>query len=234
MSARGLVSIDVLVELSIVALSQVSIDVVEVVSIDVVKVVSINDAHFSLRIEHSKRVGSEKKSNSSLLLLAHDRGTKANYRFTSCLCPMIGYRLENDLLKNLHPDFRMEKFRTRLSRASCSDLVGPVDFSWRFQGINAMTREDLDGPLSMLIGCGCCRDCARCFRGAFLVLLAGLKSLHVECIFSKSVDYGDILLRPEGSGIYPPETWWRRSMTRSSCSLPPLGTSFDDSSSFDE
>ncbi|KAF3586150.1 hypothetical protein F2Q69_00030572 [Brassica cretica] len=69
MSARGLVSIDVLVELSIVALSQVSIDVVEVVSIDVVKVVSINDAHFSLRIEHSKRVGSEKKSNSSLLLL---------------------------------------------------------------------------------------------------------------------------------------------------------------------
>ena len=42
----------------------------------------------------------------------------------------------------------------------------------------------------------------------FLVLLAGLKSLHVECIFSKSVNYGDILLRPGGSGIYPPETWW--------------------------
>ena len=69
MSACGLVSIDVLVELSIVALSQVSIDVVEVVSIDVVEVVSINDAHFSLRIERSKRVGSEKKNNFSLLLL---------------------------------------------------------------------------------------------------------------------------------------------------------------------
>ncbi|KAF3561849.1 hypothetical protein DY000_02016271 [Brassica cretica] len=30
---------------------------------------------------------------------------------------------------------------------------------------------------------------------------------HVGCIFSKSVDYRDILLRPGGSGIYPPETW---------------------------
>ncbi|KAF3600229.1 hypothetical protein F2Q69_00034965 [Brassica cretica] len=69
MSARGLVSIDVRVELSIVALSQVSIDVVEVVSIDVEEVVLIDDVHFSLRIERSKRVGSEKKSNSSLLLL---------------------------------------------------------------------------------------------------------------------------------------------------------------------
>ncbi|KAF3530633.1 hypothetical protein DY000_02041214 [Brassica cretica] len=77
MTARGLVSIDVRVKLSIVALSQVSIDVVEVVSIDVVEVVSIDAvdvvsidvAHFSLRIEHSKRDGSEKKSYSSLLLL---------------------------------------------------------------------------------------------------------------------------------------------------------------------
>ena len=77
MSARGLVSIDVRIELSIVALSEVSIDVVEVVSIDVVKVVSIDvvevvsidDVCFSLRIERSKLVGSEKKSNSSLLLM---------------------------------------------------------------------------------------------------------------------------------------------------------------------
>ena len=77
MSARGLVSIDVRVELSIVALSQVSIDVVEVVSIDVLEVVSIDvvevfsidDVCFSLRIERFKRVGSEKKSNSSFLLL---------------------------------------------------------------------------------------------------------------------------------------------------------------------
>ncbi|KAF2605545.1 hypothetical protein F2Q70_00025850 [Brassica cretica] len=38
MSARGLVSIDVRVELWIVALSQVSIDIIEVVSIDVVEV----------------------------------------------------------------------------------------------------------------------------------------------------------------------------------------------------
>ena len=30
---------------------------------------------------------------------------------------------------------------------------------------------------------------------------------HVGCIFSKSIDYRDILLRPGGSGIYPPETW---------------------------
>ena len=49
--------------------SKVSIDVVEVVSINVVEVVSIDDVRFSLRIERSKRVGSEKKSNSSLLLL---------------------------------------------------------------------------------------------------------------------------------------------------------------------
>ena len=69
MSARGLVSTDVRVEMSIVALSQMSIDVVEVVSIDVVEVVSIDDVCFSLRIERSKRDGSEKKSNSSLLLL---------------------------------------------------------------------------------------------------------------------------------------------------------------------
>ena len=61
MSARGLVSIDVRVELSIVSLAQVSIDIVEVASID--------DVRFSLRIERSKRAGSEKKNNSSLLLL---------------------------------------------------------------------------------------------------------------------------------------------------------------------
>ncbi|KAF3529359.1 hypothetical protein DY000_02040075 [Brassica cretica] len=61
MSPRGMVSIDVRVELSIVALSQVSIDVVEVVSID--------DVRFSLRIERFKRAGSEKMCNSSLFLL---------------------------------------------------------------------------------------------------------------------------------------------------------------------
>ena len=53
MSARGLVSIDVRVELSIIALCKVSIDVEELVSID--------DARFSLRVERSKRVGSERK-----------------------------------------------------------------------------------------------------------------------------------------------------------------------------
>ncbi|KAF3583323.1 hypothetical protein F2Q69_00028979 [Brassica cretica] len=58
---RGSVSIDALIEVSIVALSQVSIDEEELVSIDA--------AHFSLRIVHSKRGGSEKKSNTSLLLL---------------------------------------------------------------------------------------------------------------------------------------------------------------------
>ncbi|KAF3547523.1 hypothetical protein DY000_02008237 [Brassica cretica] len=30
---------------------------------------------------------------------------------------------------------------------------------------------------------------------------------HLGCIFSKSGDCGNILLRSEGSGIYPPETW---------------------------
>ena len=38
-------------------------------AIDVEELVSIDAARFSLRIERSKRVGSEKKSNSSLLLL---------------------------------------------------------------------------------------------------------------------------------------------------------------------
>ena len=65
MSARGLVSINVRVEISIVSLSQVlfdvvevvSIDIVEVVSIDVVEVVLIDVARFSLRIVHSKRTG---------------------------------------------------------------------------------------------------------------------------------------------------------------------------------
>ena len=58
---RGSVSIDALIEVSIVALSQISIDEEELVSIDA--------ARFSLRIVHSKRGGSEKKSNTSLLLL---------------------------------------------------------------------------------------------------------------------------------------------------------------------
>ena len=55
--------------MSIDVVEVVSIDVVEVVSIDVVEVVSIDDMCFSLRIERSKCAGSEKKSNSSLLLL---------------------------------------------------------------------------------------------------------------------------------------------------------------------
>ena len=55
--------------MSINVVKVVSIDVVEVVSINVVEVVSIDDVRFSLRIERSKRAGSEKKSNSSLLLL---------------------------------------------------------------------------------------------------------------------------------------------------------------------
>ena len=58
---RELVSIDAQVEVLIVARSQMFIDEEELVSIDV--------ARFSLRIMHSKRVGSEKKSNFSLMLL---------------------------------------------------------------------------------------------------------------------------------------------------------------------
>ena len=58
---HGSVSIDARVELSIVSPSQMSIDEEELVSIDVVC--------FSLQIVCSKRDGSEKKRNSSLLLL---------------------------------------------------------------------------------------------------------------------------------------------------------------------
>ncbi|KAF2548399.1 hypothetical protein F2Q70_00022841 [Brassica cretica] len=54
---RGLVAIDARVEVSIVARSQMLIDEEELVSIDA--------ARFSLRIVHSKRVGSKKKSNFS-------------------------------------------------------------------------------------------------------------------------------------------------------------------------
>jgi len=61
LSVRGLVSIDARFEVSIVALSQMSIDEEELVS--------INAARFSLRVVHSSRGGSEKNSNSSLLLL---------------------------------------------------------------------------------------------------------------------------------------------------------------------
>ncbi|KAF3510621.1 hypothetical protein F2Q69_00006399 [Brassica cretica] len=39
------------------------------------------------------------------------------------MCPMTGYPLENDLLKNLHPDSRMEKFRTRWTTLD-------VDWMW--------------------------------------------------------------------------------------------------------
>lgn len=59
MSARGLVSIDARVEMSIVVLSRVSIDEVELVSIDAVC--------FSLRINPSKRAGFENKISFSLL-----------------------------------------------------------------------------------------------------------------------------------------------------------------------
>ena len=61
LSVRGLVSIDARFEVSIVALSQMSIDEEELVS--------INAARFSLRVVRSSRGGSEKNSNSSLLLL---------------------------------------------------------------------------------------------------------------------------------------------------------------------
>ncbi|KAF3498043.1 hypothetical protein DY000_02052519 [Brassica cretica] len=47
---------------------------------------------------------------------------------------------------------------------------------------------------------------------------------HVGCIFSKSTDYGDILLRPGGSGIYPPETW-RMLASSSVCLANDLCTS---------
>ncbi|KAF2583590.1 hypothetical protein F2Q68_00004748 [Brassica cretica] len=76
------------------------------------------------------------------------------------MCPMTGYPLENDLLKNLHRDSRMEKFRTR---ASCSDPVGPVDLSlgtWSLEPIvfidliQHRTLSSGDGQLSMSIGCG--------------------------------------------------------------------------------
>ncbi|KAF3542127.1 hypothetical protein F2Q69_00022383 [Brassica cretica] len=123
---------------------------------------------------------------------------------------MIGYRLEKDLLKNLHPDSRMEKFRTRVF----------IDL------IQRRTLSSGDGPLSMLIGCGQLSRLRLLLPWSLSGTLCWSQVFpfcHVGCIFSKSVDYRDILLRPGGSGIYPPETWRRRSMTRCSCSLPPLG-----------
>ncbi|KAF3574618.1 hypothetical protein F2Q69_00059715 [Brassica cretica] len=96
---------------------------------------------------------------------------------------MIGYRLEDDLLKNIRPDSRMEKFCTRLLRASCSDHVGPVDLSL---GYIYPWAPGVSGTLS--------------WSQVFLFC-------HLGYIFSKSGDCGNILLRSGGSGIYPPETW---------------------------
>ncbi|KAF3511548.1 hypothetical protein F2Q69_00007470 [Brassica cretica] len=107
--------------------------------------------------------------------MAHDRGKETNYRLTSCLCaPMIGYRLENDLLKNIRPDSRMEKFCTRfilgnleVSRNQCSDTGGSVDIAPGGESsscclepivsidfIKNRTLSSEDGPLSMSTGCG--------------------------------------------------------------------------------
>ena len=61
LSARGMASNDTLVEVSIVSPSQVSFNEEELMSINAVR--------FSLRIELSKCVGSEKKSYFFLLLL---------------------------------------------------------------------------------------------------------------------------------------------------------------------
>ncbi|KAF3600469.1 hypothetical protein F2Q69_00036237 [Brassica cretica] len=44
---------------------------------------------------------------------------------------------------------------------------------------------------------------------------------HLGCIFSKSGDYGNILLRSGGSRIYPPETW--KFVKQQYFSVPMLG-----------
>ncbi|KAF3540226.1 hypothetical protein F2Q69_00022845 [Brassica cretica] len=91
----------------------------------------------------------------------------------------------------------------RLSRASCSDPVGPVDFSWRFRGLNALTPEDLwttldvdwmwvvveIAPVASVEPFGIPSKSIGQLRGnrtfvgrvvlQFLVLLVGLKSFHL-------------------------------------------------------
>ncbi|KAG2282785.1 hypothetical protein Bca52824_054005 [Brassica carinata] len=60
----------------------------------------------------------------------------------------------------------------------------------------------------------------------FLALLAGLKSFdfcYLGCILLKSGDYGNIVLRPDGSGIYPPGT---RSNMFALCTGPALHNAY--------
>ncbi|KAF3579992.1 hypothetical protein DY000_02030973 [Brassica cretica] len=154
---------------------------------------------------------------------------------------MIGYRLENDLLKNLHPDSRMEKFFTRfilgnmeVSRNQCSDTGGSIDIApggeyllcslelrvfidliqhrtlssgdWMWANFGGTRGPEVSGPLSWS------QVFPLCYRG---------------CLFLKSGDYGNILLRPGGSGIYPPGTrrFWGipfRNMEVPGCWRAPL------------
>ncbi|KAF3592057.1 hypothetical protein DY000_02021238 [Brassica cretica] len=127
----------------------------------------------------------------------------------------------------------------RLLRASCSDPVGPVDLSlgtWRFRGISALTQEDLyilhpEHPFPSVEPFGVPSRSMGELRGnktfvgrEVLQFLDGTPC--VLLFFQVKQQYFSV----PGLGEYG-LTWshvildtdWRRSMTRSSCSLPPLG-----------
>ncbi|KAF2570092.1 hypothetical protein F2Q70_00003872 [Brassica cretica] len=151
---------------------------------------------------------------------------------------MIGYRLENDLLKNIRPNSRMEKFCTRLSRASCSDPVGPVDLSlgpwsttshsvlqrwttldvdWMWAVVEIAPVVSMEPFVIPLRSIGQLRG-NRTFVGRvvlqFLVLFAGLKSLHFVML--------DV--SPQNLRRYPPEAGrcWRAPLSSSPMTFVPL------------
>ncbi|KAF3512773.1 hypothetical protein F2Q69_00005348 [Brassica cretica] len=113
---------------------------------------------------------------------------------------MIGYRLEDDLLKNIRSDSRMEKFCTRLLRASCSDPVGPVDLSlgtWRW------TTLDVDWMWAVvaIAPVPFCGD----IRSAFNIY--GTASWFVGLVPRNPEFVELILLELEGFRVDPSETW---------------------------
>ncbi|WZZ89030.1 hypothetical protein YC2023_117609 [Brassica napus] len=156
---------------------------------------------------------------------------------------------ENDLLNNIHPDSRMEKFCSRNRRFILGNLGrggGGARVSIDF--IQHRTQSSKDGPFSMSIGRGpMSRLCWLPFADPFRMSSGPYRaaSLFQNCCGTRGPeDYGDITLKPRGltrpfmarveidpeAGM---DQFWSRTrcldkrcrvVTRSSCPLPPLGS----------
>ncbi|KAF3536208.1 hypothetical protein F2Q69_00023037 [Brassica cretica] len=162
------------------------------------------------------------------------------YLLKSTVGDMLPRSKEDDLLKKIRPDSRMKKFCTRLLRASCSDPVGPVHLSW---GTWRWTTLDVDWmwavvEIAHVPFCGAIRSAFKIYGTASWSGGSGIyppETWRFVGLVPRNPEFVElILLEPEGFEVDPTEIWRtalpvyfcsfrRRSMTRSSCSLPLLG-----------